>query len=69
MASSKPVDIGKAGLEGWRVKVADTVADPVSSRTSLTDDHVRAALGALFFVLSVKYVVSTVKRIADSARA
>ena len=69
MASSKPVDIGKAGLEGWRVKVADRVADPLASRTSLTEDHVRAALGALFFVLSVKYVVSTVKRIADSARS
>ena len=69
MASSKPIDIGKAGLEGWRVKVADKVADPLASRTSLTEDHVRAALGALFFVLSVKYVVSSVKRIADSARS
>ncbi|MBA3359168.1 MAG: hypothetical protein H0U20_06905 [Thermoleophilaceae bacterium] len=63
------MDIGKAGLEGWRVKVADRVADPLASRSSLTEDHVRAALGALFFVLSVKYVVSTLKRVADSARS
>jgi len=69
MASSTPTEIGKAGLAGWRETVADLVADPLSSRTSLSDDQVRAAVGALFFVLSVIYVVGTVKRVTDSARS
>ncbi len=68
MASSNPIDIGKAGLEGWRVKVADGLADPLASRTPLSKDHVRALVGALFFVLSVKYVVSTLRRASDAAR-
>jgi hypothetical protein len=68
MASSNPTEIGKAGLAGWREKVADGVADPLASRTSLSDDQVRAAVGALFFVLSVIYVVGTIKRAADAAR-
>jgi hypothetical protein len=57
------VSFGKAGLQGWRARVADTVATPVSRRSGLTDDQVRAAVGALFFVLSVAYVAGTVKRI------
>lgn len=68
MASGNPTEIGKAGLAGWREKVADGVADLLSSRTSLSEDQVRAAVGALFFVLSVIYVVGTVKRAADAAR-
>ena len=52
-------DIGKAGLQGWREKLADGLADPVSSKTPLDEDQVRAAVGALFFVLAVFYVVKT----------
>ena len=59
-----PVAAGQAGLQGWRVKVANTVASPVSNHSPLSDEQVRAALGALFFGLSVMYVVSTVKRLA-----
>lgn len=51
--------IGTAGLQGWRAKAADAVAEPLARRTPLETDHVRAALGALFFVLSVSYVVKT----------
>ena len=54
---------GKAGLQGWRAKVGDAVAGPVAQRSPLTDDQVRAAVGGLFFVLSVVYVVGTVRRI------
>ena len=57
-----PTDIGKAGLQGWREKVGDGVASPLAKRTPLDEDQVRAAIGALFFVLSVIYVVGTVKR-------
>jgi hypothetical protein len=52
-------DIGKAGLQGWREKVGDGLAKPVSSKTPLKEDQVRAAVGALFFVLAVLYVVKT----------
>lgn len=57
------VAAGKAGLQGWRAKVGDAVAGPVAQRSPLTDDQVRAVVGGLFFVLSVLYVVSTVRRI------
>ena len=56
--------MGKAGLQGWRVKVADAVAQPVARHSRLSDDQVRAALGAVFFALSLLYVVGTVKRLA-----
>ena len=59
-----PISFGKAGLQGWRVKVADAVAAPVARRSGLSDDQVRAAVGAAFFVLSVVYVVQTVRQVA-----
>jgi hypothetical protein len=58
------ISFGKAGLQGWRAKVADTVAQPVARHSPLTDDQVRAAVGALFFALSVVYVIGTIKPLA-----
>ena len=58
MASA--TQLGTAGLQGWRQKVGDAVAEPVAQRTPLGAQQVRAALGALFFVLSVMYVVKTI---------
>ncbi len=58
--------VGKAGLQGWRGKVADAVAEPVARRSGLTDEQVRAAIGALFLALSVLYVAGAVKRLAGS---
>ncbi len=58
------VSFGKAGLQGWRARVADAVASPVARRTRLSDDQVRAAVGAVFFGLSVVYVVGTIRRVA-----
>ncbi len=57
------ISLGKAGLQGWRAKVADAVAQPVARHSPLADDHVRAAVGALFFALSVVYVVGTIRRL------
>ncbi|SDE56920.1 hypothetical protein SAMN05660485_01122 [Blastococcus fimeti] len=57
------VSFGKAGLQGWRAKVADVVATPVARRSGATDDQVRAAVGAAFFVLSVVYVVQTLRQL------
>ena len=51
--------MGTAGLQGWRRKVGDAVADPVAERTPLGPEQVRAAVGALFFVLALMYVVRT----------
>ena len=43
--------LGQAGLQGWREKVADGIAEPVARR---------ALLGGIFFALSVLYVVKTI---------
>jgi hypothetical protein len=57
------ISFGKAGLQGWRARLADAVAQPVARNSGLTDDQVRAAVGAAFFVLSVVYVAGTLKRL------
>ncbi len=45
--------LGQAGLEGWREKVGDRAAPPIAQRTALSEEQVRALIGALFFALSV----------------
>ncbi|MBA3329077.1 MAG: hypothetical protein H0T43_12330 [Solirubrobacterales bacterium] len=66
MASA--TQLGTAGLQGWRAKVGDGLAEPVASRTPLQTEQVRAAIGALFFVLSVMYVVKTIAVAARQIR-
>lgn len=61
--------IGTAGLQGWRRKVGDAVAEPVAQRTPLAGEQVRAAVGALFFALSVMYVVKTVTAASRELRS
>jgi hypothetical protein len=60
--------LGQTGLQGWRAKVADGIAEPVAQRAPLDAEQVRAALGALFFALSVMYIVKTVKAATREAR-
>jgi len=60
--------VGTAGLQGWRRKVGDAVAEPVAQRTPLGAEQVRAAVGALFFVLSVLYVIKTLTIAARELR-
>jgi hypothetical protein len=60
--------LGQAGLQGWREKVADGIAEPVARRAPLETEQVRALLGALFFVLSVFYVAKTLGVAAREAR-
>ena len=67
MGYLRPVDTTKyadAGLHGWKAKVGEGVAERVSSRTRLSRDHVKLALGAAFFLLSLRYVVKTVVAVA-----
>jgi hypothetical protein len=61
------VSFGKAGLQGWRATLADAVATPLARHSPLHEDQVRAAVGGAFFLLSVVYVVGTVRRLADGA--
>jgi hypothetical protein len=53
-------ELGHAGLQGWREKVADGISQPVAQRAPLEEDQVRAIIGAAFFVLSVIYVAKTI---------
>lgn len=57
--------IGQAGLTGWRGKVADVVAKPVSKRSGLSEDQVKALVGVAFMVLSVMYVVKAARAAAQ----
>jgi hypothetical protein len=59
---------GQAGLQGWRGKVADTVAEPVASRTPLKEDQVRALIGGTFLVLAVIYVANALRSLAKQSR-
>ena len=52
--------LGQAGLHGWRERAADRVA----RRAPVADDVARAALGALFFALSLRYVVRSLRAVA-----
>jgi len=60
--------IGTAGLQGWRRKVGDAVAEPLAQRTPLGTEQIRAAVGALFFALAVMYVFKTVSVAAHELR-
>jgi len=64
-----PAQLGTAGLQGWRAKAADAVAEPLAQRSPLDEDQVRAAMGVLFFALAVMYVVKTVMTAARDVRS
>jgi hypothetical protein len=65
----KTEHFGHAGLAGWRETVADKVAPPAASKTPVSEDQVRAIVGATFFLLSLYYVVTSIARMAKAARA
>lgn len=48
--------VGQAGLQGWREKVANGIAQPVASRTPLDEERVRGLIGGAFLALSLIYV-------------
>jgi hypothetical protein len=63
-----PVALGKSAATGWRARVADAVANPVSRLAPVERDQVRAAVGATFFLLSLRYVIQTSRRAARQIR-
>jgi hypothetical protein len=60
--------LGQAGLQGWREKVADGLAEPVARRAPLESEQVRALIGAVFFVLAVVYVIKTLTAVTRETR-
>lgn len=61
-------ELGQTALVGWRDKLADGLAKPLSRRTGVEEEQLRAVVGGLFFALSVYYVVGTLRRALDQAR-
>jgi hypothetical protein len=61
-------ELGQAGLHGWRKKLANRISQPVADRAPLTEDQVRAFVGAAFFVLSLIYVGKTISAATRQAR-
>jgi hypothetical protein len=61
--------ITEAGLVGWRKAIADGVAPRAASRSPASEEQVRAAIGATFFLLSLFYVVSTIVRMIRSGQS
>lgn len=62
------IEMGQAALPTWRGAIADRLAPPAAERTKLSEDQVRAAIGAAFFAVATFYVVSTVVRMIRTAR-
>jgi hypothetical protein len=56
--------VGDATLHGWR----DALARRVGERAPIADDVVRAALGLVFFALSLRYVVESLRAVARELR-
>jgi hypothetical protein len=52
----KPENIAQAGLVGWRKAIADNLAPRAASRAPVSEERLRAAIGAAFFLLSLYYV-------------
>jgi hypothetical protein len=69
MSSSTPVRLGSAGLRGWRTKVGDAVARPAGRHTPLSEEQVRALVGAAFLVLSLVYVSQAGRDVVRTLRA
>jgi hypothetical protein len=64
----KTIEMGQAALPTWRGAIADRLAPPAAKRTKLSEDQVRAAIGAAFFAVATFYVVSTVFRMIRTTR-
>jgi hypothetical protein len=64
----KTIEMGHAALPTWRGAIADRVAPPAAKRMPLSEDQVRAAIGAAFFAVATFYVVSSLVRMIRTAR-
>jgi hypothetical protein len=62
-------ELGQQALPSWRGAIADRVAPPAAKRMPISEDQVRAVLGAVFLAVSTFYVVSSFVRIIRTARS
>jgi hypothetical protein len=62
------IKVSEHALTGWRDKVAQGAAKPFEDRTKIEPDQVRAVIGAVFFLLSLYYVISTVVKVVRELR-
>jgi hypothetical protein len=53
--------LGEAGLQGWRGRLADRAAPAIARRTSFEVDQVRKVIGGLFLALAVLYVTKSTR--------
>lgn len=60
---SKARPLGEAALTGWRARVADTLAAPISRRGPIDQDSARELIGIIFFALSAVYVLRALSRL------
>jgi hypothetical protein len=67
--STKIEHLGHEALSGWRATVADKVAPPASNVGPPSEDQIRAAIGVLFYALSVYYVVATTIKMVKRSRS
>jgi len=61
-------ELGQAGLSSWRTAIADRVAPPAARRTPLSEEQVRAAIGATFLAVATFYVLRSWAKIVKAAR-
>jgi hypothetical protein len=61
-------ELGQQALPTWRGAIADRVAPPAAKRMPMSEDQIRAVLGAMFLAVSTFYVVSSIVRIIRTAR-
>ncbi|CAN5331295.1 hypothetical protein BH20ACT24_BH20ACT24_21030 [soil metagenome] len=61
-------EMGKAGLTGWRGRVGERVAGPVSEHTPFGRDQILAVIGAVFLALSIYSFVKTMRRVVQAGR-
>jgi hypothetical protein len=64
----KTTELGQQALPTWRGAIANRVAPPAAKRTSMSEDQIRAALGAAFLAVSTFYVVTSIVRMIRTAR-
>ena len=61
--------VADATLRGWKGKLVDKVAQPVSERTSLSADQFRALVGVALLALSVWAVIKRIQKVVRAAQS
>ena len=68
MAQVNLTEMGKVGLNGWKGKVGQRVAEPVAEHTRMTEDQVKAILGGVFLLLSAWQFLKLIRRVVAAGR-